>query len=119
MSDMVPSAEERLRVAGWLPEYMDAAYRDDLIAVVNQAYADGLAAGRAAKQAECNALQNLADKNTILIEAIEAKYTALQHRIEESPVVTCHTDDLGSHVVFVGDAPGPWHLVPVEPKEEA
>jgi len=42
----------------------------------------------------------------------------VQKRIDESPVVTCHTDDLGSHVVFVGDAPGPWHLVPVEPKDD-
>ena len=48
----------------------------------------------------------------------EAGRAEVQKRIDESPVVTCHTDDLGSHVVFVGDAPGPWHLVPVEWKDD-
>ena len=62
-------------------------------------------AGRAEKQAECDALQNLADKNTILIEAIEAKYTALQHKIDASPVAWLN---------------GEWfHTVPVEPKDRA
>jgi len=101
MSNMQPSAEERMDRAHldhgqWLAKDVDK-----VLTLIREAYADGLAA----KQAECDALQNLADKNTILIEAIEAKYTALQHKIDASPVAWLN---------------GEWfHTVPVEPKDRA